>query len=73
MIANMIMLIIFTKDLQELKNEKGLEGYIDKTGKIVIDFQYSFADDFKNGVANVRTPNGRRFKIDKTGKEIGEK
>ena len=52
------MLIIFTKDLQGLK---------------IIDFQYSYAGGFKNGVAHVKTPDGRRFKINKTGKEISEK
>ena len=56
----------------------GLIGYIDKTGKMVIESQFGFGFDFSNGLAQVSfgEPNdvvgyiGKRGYIDKTGKYI---
>ena len=47
-----------------------LWGYIDTTGKEVIDGYYLVAGDFKDGKAKVKDEKGREFYIDKTGKEI---
>ena len=47
-----------------------LWGYIDTTGKQVIDGYYREAGDFKDGKAKVKDERGREFYIDKTGKEI---
>ena len=46
----------------------GKYGYIDKTGKTVIDFQYSNASSFVGGYANVANDAGKYGYIDKTGK-----
>lgn len=43
-------------------------GFIDKTGKMVIDAQFDNASDFRNGTAWVAHSDGRRGLIDKTGK-----
>lgn len=58
--------------------DSGLMGYIDKTGKIVIEPQFGRGFDFSNGIAEVSfgEPNdvigyiGKRGYIDKTGKYI---
>ncbi|HMO19521.1 MAG TPA: WG repeat-containing protein, partial [Candidatus Melainabacteria bacterium] len=42
-------------------------GYIDTTGKIVIEPKYSFAGDFNNGIALVETNRGRLSIIDRSG------
>jgi hypothetical protein len=46
-----------TKDFHEglaaVSSEKGLWGYIDRSGKLVIQKQYGFADDFSEGLAGV--------------------
>lgn len=47
-----------------------LWGYIDTSGKEVIDGYYLVAGDFKDGKAKVKDERGREFYIDKTGKEI---
>lgn len=47
-----------------------LWGYIDTTGKQVIDGYYREAGDFKDGKAKVKDEKGREFYIDKTGKEV---
>ncbi len=46
-------------------------GFIDTTGKLVIDFQYDLVTPFKNGIAQVLV-DGRIGYIDKTGKYIWE-
>ncbi len=43
-------------------------GFVDKTGKVVIEFQYDRAGDFREGQATV-TLEGRDFFIDKLGNE----
>lgn len=52
-----------------------LWGYIDKTGKFVIERKYISVSDFKNGVAQVQVPNvldaqSANIFIDKTGKTV---
>lgn len=49
-----------------IKDEAGLYGYIDKTGKIVIKPQFEYADDFSEGLAAV----GKMGYIDITGKIV---
>ena len=44
-------------------------GYIDKTGKLVIDGKYKRADPFYEGLAKVRTEEGTGY-IDKKGREV---
>ncbi len=46
-------------------------GFIDTTGKLVIDFQYDLVTPFKNGIAQVLV-DGKIGYIDKTGKYIWE-
>nr|WP_017853867.1 WG repeat-containing protein [Leptospira interrogans] len=45
----------------------GLLGYIDTTGKVVIEPKFSKASSFSEGLAYVETPNGEKGYIDKTG------
>jgi hypothetical protein len=51
------------------KNEIGKYGYIDTTGKVVIDFKFQYANNFENGRAKVEI-NNLWGAIDKTGKII---
>lgn len=44
-------------------------GYVDKTRRVVIPFQFTFADEFENGMARVGLGD-RYFFIDKTGTRI---
>lgn len=44
-------------------------GYINRTGKKVIDDKYESAKPFKNGKAEVRK-DGKSFYIDKNGKKV---
>jgi hypothetical protein len=46
-------------------------GYIDKQGKIVIPFQYGYADRFREGTAKVMK-SGKWVYIDTAGKIIKE-
>lgn len=46
-------------------------GFVDKTGKIVIDFQFEDAKDFSDGLAVVKV-NGKYGYIDKSGKMVIE-
>ena len=46
----------------------GKWGYIDKTGKVVVEIKYDDAKDFSEGLAAV-WKGGRYFYIDKTGKK----
>lgn len=51
---------------------KGYYGFINKNGKLVIDYQYIKAFDFKNGIAKV-TPDGKKWAIiNKKGKYISQ-
>lgn len=43
----------FSEGLAGIHNAKGYSGYIDKTGKVVIDFKYHEANPFKDGLARV--------------------
>ncbi len=47
--------------------EGGLYGYMNTTGKVVIEPRFSRADFFSDGLAYVETPNGEKGYIDKTG------
>ena len=51
------------------ENEIGKYGYIDTTGKVVIDFQFQYATNFENGRAKFEMKN-LWGAIDKTGKII---
>jgi hypothetical protein len=51
------------------KNNVGKYGYIDTTGKVVIDFKFQYANNFENGRAKVEI-NNLWGAIDKTGKLI---
>ena len=46
-------------------------GYIDKSGKVVIEPQFDSADDFSEGLAKVKK-DGKRGYIDKIGKVVIE-
>ena len=48
-----------------------LYGYIDASGKMVIEPQFSGTTDFSSGVACVAKSDGEKFYIDKDGKSLG--
>ena len=49
-------------------------GYIDKEGKIAIPLMFEDADDFENGIANVKDCGGRgHYDINTAGEEVKEK
>ena len=50
-------------------NKRGLWGFINKTGKVIIPFQFDEKGYFKDGLAEVKV-DGRLYYIDKTGKEV---
>lgn len=50
----------------KVKRQSDKYGYLDETGKLVIDTLYDFADDFYNGLALV-LKDGQKFYIDATG------
>lgn len=52
-------------------DSKSVYGYVDYTGKTVLEAKYEWADDFKKGEALVRKDNGVYSIIDKTGYEKG--
>lgn len=52
------------------RNEDDQYGFIDKTGKTVIPFQYTAAGAFSEGLAYVRNSEGKCGYIDKTGKTV---
>ena len=65
--------LVFSEGLAFVVNANGKWGYIDKTGKLVIPCQWERADSFFEGLALVRGDNwGEFWKIDKTGKVVGE-
>lgn len=45
-------------------------GFIDKTGKVVLPCQWKNAWPFREGLAQVEDFNGKKHKIDKTGKIV---
>jgi len=57
----------FSEGLAPVCNEKGLWGYIDKKGKLSLNYRYNFADLFANGKARVMK-DGLFIVIDKEGK-----
>jgi hypothetical protein len=53
----------------EIYHQHGKYGYIDKTGKLVIDYQYQYVSEFVNGVASFNTNGGGGWGyIDKSGR-----
>jgi hypothetical protein len=56
----------FSEGLCWVQNKNGKSGYVDKFGKLVIPFQYDIAQDFKNGIAEVKKGD-TWSKIDKKG------
>ena len=61
----------FAEALAPVSNSKGLWGYINKSGKLVFEYQYNFADFYVEGKARVMK-NGNLMMIDKNGKEVKE-
>ena len=59
----------FSEGLAKISNDDGLDGYMDKQGNLVIDFQYDFASSFYNGVACVEKNEKYGF-IDKQGNVV---
>ena len=57
----------FSEGLCVVRNDKGKHGYIDLSGKVVLDYQFQYALKFENGKAKVEV-NNRWGAIDKTGK-----
>lgn len=47
-----------------------LSGYLDRDGAWVIPPRFANAGDFVDGAAQVATPDGRRFRIDRRGREL---
>ena len=60
----------YSEGMACVKNDQGKYGYIDKTGKVVIPFQFEEAYSFEKSVAKVQDENRVWRKIDKTGKYI---
>ena len=56
----------FCEGLASVHNEEKLFGYIDKTGNLVIDFIYNYADSFSEGLASV-SKDGKWGVINKMG------
>lgn len=59
----------FVNGLAPVKKNK-LWGFVDKTGKLVVDYQYKEVHNFSDGLAAVKRTNYWNY-IDTTGKEIG--
>jgi len=57
------------QELKPVQNKKGLWGYVNEKGKIVIPYQYQQAFEFNKGIATVKLNNKWGF-IDKTNKEV---
>ena len=53
-----------------VKNNKGLWGYINKSGKRVVNFQFLEAGEFSEGVAPVRIKSIKRVKKGKKRKNV---
>jgi hypothetical protein len=49
--------------------DKGRYGFINQSGKVIVQGQYSFADQFYDGLAVVKEK-GKKGYIDKTGKMV---
>ena len=62
---------IFKCGLAPVCNAKNQWGFIDKTGKTVLAFQYGYADRFREGIAKVMKGEKWMF-IDPTGKVVKE-
>lgn len=50
----------------------GLYGYINNSGKIKLQYDYNYAEDFSDGLARVKKGNAEFF-IDKNGKEVSDR
>ena len=59
----------FSEGLIAPDNDDMSIGFIDKTGKVVIPYQYKSAEPFKNGRAKVKKGD-KVFYIYKTGKQL---
>lgn len=62
----------FSNGLAKFELEDGMEGYIDKKGKVVIEPKFNTVYDFQDGVAFVFDKDGKYLMIDKSGKTIKE-
>ncbi|HYG14182.1 MAG TPA: WG repeat-containing protein [Bacteroidia bacterium] len=59
----------FSEMLCVVRNSKGKYGYIDSSGKLIIECQFEYAMPFENGIAKIQL-NNLWGKIDRTGKII---
>ncbi len=59
----------FSEGLCVVRNSEGKHGFIDTTGKVVIDFKFDYASKFENGIAKIEL-NKLWGKIDTSGKII---
>ena len=61
----------FSEGLCVVRDESGKHGYIDTTGKLIIDYQFQYSYNFENGKAKIQLAN-LWGQIDSTGKIIVE-
>jgi len=61
-------LTVFGSDLVCVKDE-GTYGYMNKSGELIIDFQFDYGSKFLNGLATVEV-NGEWFVINRSGKNV---
>ena len=59
----------YSEGLLQIANKDNKKGYVDKNGKVVIDFQYDTAEEFSEGLAQV-SKDGKYGFIDKQGKTV---
>jgi hypothetical protein len=59
----------FSEDMLAVRNKKGLYGYVNAEGELVIKLQFQAAGSFSNGIAKVGINNEAIF-IDKSGRRI---
>ena len=56
--------------LVSVTDNNGLQGYVDRTGQMVIPCQWKDANSFYEGRAAVKDESGKYFLIDKTGAKV---
>jgi hypothetical protein len=69
LVCSLLISTVISAQKLELKFENNKYGYLDKSGKIVIPFQYDDASNFKDGLAKVALNKKYGF-IDITGKQV---
>lgn len=58
---------VFAEGLQVVMSKYGLYGFIDESGKVAIDLQYAYAENFRDGLAYVRMTDDKRAYINHEG------